>query len=966
MLDCKHYQKYRDDFIGEIIDKRGSYMACLCYLSTQRNRVAHESIPIMLGSYIDFRIRGAKAVLEDRAQWGTVILKGLLKMYSNFSTFDSLSMHVRQTRTQKSIDWYMYVNGSGVALSYNSSCVNWTYCRETSTTDGWVSLLNEANPFKTQVLQSEYIDMFNVVLRYPYSMNDLKNRQILNGPTVMRRYIAYDLNRRKKSKTASGQKLSTAFEVGALFQALSKKNTFETEDWCKNYPQTYDNTLHEGRSSKTAHLLPSVIRASNAAVRNSNALTFPTDAIGYFCMLNTKDLKSAGEQNVLADFVIMCEETDQLNLFNHLTLKYGKTDGPNILTINGFLINCRTTWSLNDLVDLKINFPFVTTQYNLPYVRISTRPSIPIKYSEQHDCFFSPAETTHFQIVYPEADMFSITTKELTLESLVKTPPSKSTVSINNIKGSVAKVTSPFHKLIMQNSLGVTCYMDTSDAEIAAQIDDAIMARDQDTSIFEQYYETLSKEFELDQPIKINATNPKSAMKALLRMYPPKDLLHEYKMSNNNSPFMQTCCYGNTKPIQDYMHIIFNMDNYQSAPVWNLRLMAAFGNPHGACIEDGVVIDSKTLAKLPPVYYNACITVEFTFKTMKQPHSARFLSVNEMQSDPETARLLTSTTDETLLGCLITEIQVYVKHSKHTRIMMSKIGEHYFYLINFLPKKTGVYDNVCIKHIRKNHIITVVITGQKRINIGVGSKIANAFGQKNIISLATDLSDCWGVTRDGRKMHAQIIYSEVSMISRVTSGQLYSMFQSPDLAIGPNGVFIAPINLVVHTLHPFTNVKVTKVKNDTLTAINGFDSQNLSCTSHSLRTESVQSRIMQTLGLHGFNVDFVREPEMKAIVCESSTPPAGGGLVINTTSLPMGKIVLLSEKIGLSYKVFFVLDYENAVIIDDTTMDSDNDDYACIGLDVECDDNDIIENEKDDDDDDNDIEDDDDDCNDVE
>lgn len=780
-------------------------------------------------------------------------------------------MHVRQTRIQKSIDWYMYLDGNGLALSYHNNTVNWTYCRETSTNDGWTPMLRNANPFKTEVLQSEYIDMFNVILRYPYSMNDLKNRQILNGPTVMRRYIAYDLNRRKKSKTASGQKLSTAFEVGALFQALSKKNTFETDDWCKNYPQTYDNTLHEGRSSKTAHLLPSVIRASNAAVRNSNALTFPTDAIGYFCMLNTKDLKSAGEQNVLADFVIMCEETDQMKLFRHLKRTYGEqTDGPSILTINGFLINCRTTWTLHDLIAMKREFPFVTTQYNLPYVRISTRPSIPIKYSEQHDCFFSPAETSHFQIVYPEADMFSITTKELTLESLVKTPPSKSTVSINNIKGSVAKVTSPFHKLIMQNSLGVTCYMDISDAEIAAMIDGAILARNQDTAVFHQFYETLSKEFDLEVPLSIGATNPKRAMQALLRMYPPQDLMCEYKMSNNNSPFVETCCYNAIEPIQDYINIIFNMDNYKSAPVWNLRLMAAFGNPHGACIEDGVVIDSKTLAKLPPVYYNACITVEFTFKTMKQPHSARFLSVNDLNSSesamPAEALELIANNDETLLGCLITENQVYVKHSKHTRIMMSQIGEHYFYLINFLPKKTGMYDNIQIKHIRKNHIITVVITGQKKIDIGVGSKIANAFGQKNIISLATDLSDCWGITRDGRKMHAQIIYSEVSMISRVTSGQLYTMFKSPDLAIGPNGVFIAPIDLVVHTLHPYTNVKVTKVKNDTLTNINGFDSQNLSCTSHSLRTESVHTRIMQTLGLHGYNLDFVQCPEIKPIV----------------------------------------------------------------------------------------------------
>lgn len=119
-----------------------------------------------------------------------------------------------------------------------------------------------------------------------------------------------------------------------------------------------------------------------------------------------------------------------------------------------------------------------------------------------------------------------------------------------------------------------------------------------------------------------------------------------------------------------------------------------------------------------------------------------------------------------------------------------------------------------------------------------------------------DLRDCWGVTKDGRKVHAQIVYSEASLLGRVPAGQLYEMLVSPELAIGPRGEIIAPIDLVLHTLHPYTNVKIFDIKVDTLTNINGFDAQNLACVSGFLRRDRVRDRVLQVLGLHGYRVNF--------------------------------------------------------------------------------------------------------------
>uniref|UniRef100_A0A0C9RSD1 LEF-8_2 protein n=1 Tax=Fopius arisanus TaxID=64838 RepID=A0A0C9RSD1_9HYME len=864
LIDCPCYETFKipDTFIENVIIGRKSYMACLCYNSKSRKRINHSSIPIVLGSYLDYRIRGHKAVVECRQLWGSVILRGVLKIYASFSTFDSLSMHVRQTKEGKSIDWFTYVNDNeqaevpnGLAINYQNKRVLWTYqykTYESSKSSEWINLIGKSNPFGvTNVLASEYMKMWDTVLSYVYQMNDLKNRQFLNGASVITRYIQYDLNKRRKKKGAGCLKMSAAFENGTLFQALGKKNFNETEAWCRNYPQNYDNTLHEGRSNKTALLLPNVTRASNDAVRNSSALAFPSDAVNYFCMLNTKDLKSAGEQNVLADYVIMSESTDPKILYQYLcSLSTGRG---NNLIIDGYITNCKREWNLQDLINLKVKFGHVTTKYYLPYIMFSTRSSIPMKYSDEYDVFFSPAETIHYNIKYPEAELLSTAAKQLGIVNLRKTAPSKATVSINNIKGSVANVTNSMHCLLMENSLGITCYLNMTEELRQKLIDYAVISHGNDTSNFERVYTGLVQHFNLEEPIApIKKTDKKNAMQALHRLYPPELLLTECRRAVN-TPFVLERNVSRARDVSDYLSTIFNSKYFNPQEIWNLRLRAVFGNPFGACIEDGVVMDTSTLKYIPKICYNACITIEFTFKTIKQPKSAHFISV-----DDSNARRID---DETLIGCIISPYEAYIKNSKHSLIKMSRIGSHYYYLIHFLPKKTQMYQHLKIHHVRTGSSIIIVIKGRTEVSVVDGSKVANSYGQKNVCSITTDLSNCWGITRDGRKVHAQIVYSEASLLGRTPSGQIYDMLKSDELAIGPNGELIAPVDLVIHTLHPYTNNKVFDVKIDTLTNMNGFDSQNLCNASRVLRSDTVCEKVLQVLGLHGFRLTFLNDIE---------------------------------------------------------------------------------------------------------
>lgn len=837
----------------------------------------------------------------------------------------------------------------GLALSFEKDIVSWVFKRESNNSlhsDEWFRLIQASCPFKdiSNTLPSDYIRFFRTIENYAYSMNDLQNRQILNGPRIFIKHIQQDVNRRKRKKSSSSQKIGVAFVSGSLYQSLSKSNTKETSEYYKNYRQNYDNTLHEGLSDKAVHLSSKVVRASNNAVRNSKALTYPNDAFNYYCLLNTRDLKSAGEQNVLSDYVMMTEESNAYSLYLYIKTLANKEEEEEInntnnatngaanncnvttttndeddvtftryddnskaiISIDGFLIDCKIRWNLQVLVNLKKRFPHVTSRYYLPYIILSIRSSISIKYSEEHDVFFSPAESTHFKITYPEADTLSVTAKQIDIHCLRKTPPSKTTVSLNNIRGSIAKVTSKFHLDLMLNSLGVTCYMDIKDEEIERLIDYAVISNGHDTSNFHKVYNLLCEEFQLNNKIPVPETNMLKAYQALARMYPPEHLLVECRKTINNTPFKMELCDYKKHDIADYYSTIFNQDLAKAPNVWNLKLRCAFGNPLGACNEDGVVIDSHILEKIPPIYYNACITVEFKFQTSKQPRECKFVSIDETHGNIR---------NETLIGCLITEHEVYVKHSKHSNVTMTKIGAHYYYFINFLPKEVNMYDKLNVRHIQNGSSIIVIITGQNEARVNVGSKIANAYGQKNIISRTTDKlpETCWGITRDGRKVHAQLVYSEVSLIGRIPSGQLYDMLTSPELAIGPNGELISTISIVIHTLHPYTNNKIfDALKVDTLTNINGFDSQGLSSTSNYLRHEKVEDKVIRVLSLHGYDVKFMNATNQYPITINKDNPYYNK----DVTPENVDDVLILNDNAS-----------NNGVVVDaDDDADGDNDD----------------------------------------
>lgn len=72
ILECECYEQFSTPnlFTDTIVNKKRHYKAC--YLS-KSGYIRHQARFVLLGSYIDFRIRGEHQVAQDRNYWGSFV-----------------------------------------------------------------------------------------------------------------------------------------------------------------------------------------------------------------------------------------------------------------------------------------------------------------------------------------------------------------------------------------------------------------------------------------------------------------------------------------------------------------------------------------------------------------------------------------------------------------------------------------------------------------------------------------------------------------------------------------------------------------------------------------------------------------------------------------------------------------------------------------------------------------------------
>lgn len=890
LTSCECYEYYiNEDNFNKMLDKNKidnpnvtqvfSYMACIEY----DNRLEHMAVPIMLGSYLDFMIRGEKRVNESKSFWGAFVLNGALTIYNIFSTFNALSLHVTNSEDVKTkqrkgpsqfVKFYTYVDKVGLQISYHQGEITYKYEPKTwknfdkNDPEVWLHLLQASNPYTDQYFSaSQYIEIYEAMDRVTYVINLLANRHFLSGALIIDKYIHKYFKQGKKTHS-----LRESFESGTIYTALAKKNILENNDYFKDFGQNYNNQLNEGRSDKVELYLPTVSRATNKSMSNSNILHFPTDAYGFFCTLDTKDRKSAGEHHVLCRDVIISEDSNDFDVYKFFE---GMKPDPNvkdIIVLNGYLIGCKMKADFDNLLLLKRSFPYVTTRYfeyistsgdSWLHIHVSTKQSVLLKYFKQYDCFFSPAEVTKFNLKFDEKYTLSIASSLFPLEVLRSDDPARTTVSINNAKCSLAIRQNLFHEKLMRNSLGTSCFLDRENLDAAYKV--AILEENVE-NIFHDVeipeLDEMKKHVDIDTIKEFQVSeNDISANKCLKRLYPatkwrnertnyqePKAKKIKILDSNNKSE-------SKKQDIVNYVTTVLSNHKLQPNPIYNMEFWCAFGEDKGFNIEDGFVFDKNTVEKLKGVYYNLHLTITFTFDNKSKVQDVKFLDT--------TSDYIPGFGQDLLIGMIASKNNAKPKHSKHISISECKINQTNYYLIYFNSFNSKIYKNIQVLGRKVENTFKIFISTEKFAKFGVGIKLTNFSGQKSVCSHVEDLSSVWGIVpnRDnpllGKKVHAQILLSDISIVSRLVTGQLKHMFLNGSLAIGPNLTFLALCQVNIHPLHPYTNEKIFDIKNDTLTNINGFDSQNLSNVSRIIRNEvSVKEHVSTVLGLHGFKLNF--------------------------------------------------------------------------------------------------------------
>lgn len=292
---------------------------------------------------------------------------------------------------------------------------------------------------------------------------------------------------------------------------------------------------------------------------------FPQDAVGYYCLLNTKEMRTAGEQNVLTEFTIISSKTSLVALKFFLGSLPSGTN-PSSIFVNGLKFERDFCCDLNTLVEIKKEFPHVSLQFYGSFINFNIKSGVALAFNMKHNCYFSAEERLHFNLEITETGLLSAAAKNLGFDTLRKNLPAKSTVSINNCKGSVAILQSDSHKRIMENTLGYSHYMYPVDTE--KLLSTAILQTNCDTSEFWNLYGPIKnwseKEKEISQDLLETAEENNKLRLSLKSMYNFTSMLtapvctnkQSYTDSRPQFKIVTESKYNNRKFLNEYLEKI--------------------------------------------------------------------------------------------------------------------------------------------------------------------------------------------------------------------------------------------------------------------------------------------------------------------------------------------------------------------------------------------------------------------------
>ena len=305
-----------------------------------------------------------------------------------------------------------------------------------------------------------------------------------------------------------------------------------------------------------------------------------------------------------------------------------------------------------------------------------------------------------------------------------------------------------------------------------------------------------------------------------------------YLGKNNTHPL---CVMFSKALNEDYMKACTKVDIFKKHPP-QIVLWTAFGDLRGATNEDGVILDEKIREYGPKRLVSATLNIKFMEATKiirKNQTIKKSSSIFYQPMNSKTNNILS-------IGTLKSSEPLIITKSKNITVEEVKIGIEYHYYVTL--EDTNQYKKTIESYYLESNS-SLYFNIRYMCPLDDGTKFLNMHGQKCIASVADLVENCEpAYKRDGTIVKPQIIFSTTSLVGRTVASQVYGMACSESVAFTKDGAMVAPMGFNIHNIEASSKCKKTLVKNDLMTAENGFNSNLLSFTSSVLKNQGPSRR----------------------------------------------------------------------------------------------------------------------------
>lgn len=737
---------------------------------------------------------------------------------------------------------------------------------------------------------NDLLYVMKMILSTPIELDSLSNKIILTPAAILSQVV---------KSMDEFPRIEDVMTKGTMYFVLSK-NGYSTGSTMKLNSNLANTSLYTTMSGSKQNNIQSQLRlikrSINERVKKTQALFFPEDGDGYICKIASKELEGSGEIMEMAQYVIvttpicikrligvcksMAEELPSFDKLkkDHYIILYG--DYISYLQIHK-----------DKLLEMKQKLPMIVYFVHDKILRISYTGNLPVKYSHKYNIFVSPHEKIK---LWPDAfEGYTYYSKfgysSQLIPNILRVQPAKATVFYANCKGSavvfddleehsvakeIFRKSGGYHTALIVNpnvdysELAKLPHKNIESKKVLSMFKECRdICKKYDFINFMKYDSPYMKDF---NDFIEDSNEAKRAFKNYLKLIIQEKgitytLCSKYKSDRESVKFedflerttlkgqytlrvnikqknkgqslpkkikkSDTIFIGkNVAFIREHYELIVSLFK-KKTPNYQFQLYCAYGDYDGGTVEDGIIADVDFIKNAPVQFISNTTRV-----SMKKKNNDK-LNGNDLR-DIVYKPMNVVKDNEIIYGIIYSKQRLLLKSNdniKNKEINIRNIYQYTIYSTNYL--QDSLLDSYMIND-------TIITHYELSVRIGIGTKIANVFGQKNVISKVVDLSEFYGYNINGECIKPQILFPIQSLVGRATGSQYLDALESKTLVLQPkkyikNSAYpkdqlhdisaFGKVSLFVHNHHPIPKLQSTRsMKNDLWTNQNGMSGNRLS------------------------------------------------------------------------------------------------------------------------------------------